>query len=269
MTLTSLKLKDQEGKLKHMNPSNRADSESKSPEREEGENRENLPQQSEGGRDTSEAAAASDDADNDCPIVTSKYTEEKEEAKLNTEVEEEEEQIAKSRVEVTWTEAQKRNAIKLLGEKRIMFVYDYYDGHIPYSTLKTWKKNKISTRKKGSGKKVTNPELEERTYEWFCDARALKYPVSDTTLMTQARAIRDELANECILEDDKETAETLKKLQLNTGWLEKFKRRNKIEKRKTQALCKQPYSKVKAKLDDFFEEFDKKKRGYKALLQHG
>jgi len=90
------------------------------------------------------------------------------------------------RLEISWTPSQKAKAIDLLKEKSVIQVFHHFDQKIPYDTLRTWKSNKRVERKKGSGRKPTSEELDQMLFDWFIDARTLKFPVDNRALRMKA-----------------------------------------------------------------------------------
>ena len=154
---------------------------------------------------------------------------------------------------ITWTPKQKAHAMEMLAEKSIISVYHYFYQRIPYNTLKSWKKAKTIPRKKGSGRKPTNIELDLKILEWFIDARALKFPINNKTLVTKAKNIRDELVEE---EQEQLKINKLKELKFGKNWVDKFKMRHKLKARLVNTFCKKPYNYIEQKLNGFYEAFD-------------
>jgi len=141
----------------------------------------------------------------------------------------------------------------------VLNVYHHYDQRIPYETLRTWKKNRTSKRKVGSGRKLKSAILDQKLFEWFLDSRSLKFPISGSIIIKKARDFKDELIEEAKTNNDQETKKKLESLKFEGGWLQKFKERHQISKRMATSLCKKPYSYLKNKLETFCQAFDSKK----------
>ena len=188
------------------------------------------------------------------PVVSSKKF------KLNDQAPRNEELIhvslPKFRMEISWTPDQKAKALDLLKVKSVIQVYHHFEQKIAYKTLRTWKSHKRSERKRGSGRNPASEELDERMFEWFLDARALKFSVDNKTLTMKAQSLKDEILEELDKENDKDKIFILNSLKFGKNWLSKFKKRKNINARMVNTLCKKSYSYFEVKLSSFYSAFD-------------
>jgi len=79
-------------------------------------------------------------------------------------------QMPRFRLEVTWTESQKKRALELFQTMMVHETDHYFDGRTPYETLCAWRKNGRFQRKVGAGRKIKSQEFENRIMQWFLDA---------------------------------------------------------------------------------------------------
>jgi len=86
----------------------------------------------------------------------------------------------------------------------------------------------------GSGRKITCKLLDDALFEWFIKQRARQLPVTEDSLTTQARKIKAKL----LQRPDTEDQEKLAKMEFTNGWIDRFKKRHFIRRRKVTTWSK-------------------------------
>ncbi len=147
-------------------------------------------------------------------------------------------------IHVTYSKPQKKKIWALLASYDPEKVYTLCNERVPLSTLKQWKadieKGKTVERKKGSGRKIKHPKLEEALLEWFVFQRARTLPINNKTLQNAAKIIAEELK--------------IRDFKASKGFIDKFKRRNSLVTRRRTRLSTKPIEEMKELIIRFYEE---------------
>jgi len=164
------------------------------------------------------------------------------------------------KLKVFWSETTKKEAEALLRDpcKSLDDVFAHFQYRIPRSTLYNWKKSG-SEKKKVRGRRLISPYLESRFFDWFLRMRALKYPVNDQILLDKSSKILENELRRTLHEGMEEKHSVLPNLRLSLGWLQKFKKRNKIILRKITDKAKVDFKKLKIDLEKYFKELNSSK----------
>lgn len=151
------------------------------------------------------------------------------------------------------------------------FVFDYFNYKIPRSTLQYWKaalKN-LGDQKK-VGRPIKFPDIDEEIFDLFLEKRSRFFFVSDLILMQMAQGIRkkhlkllqEEINNKNGSRNSSEVAllkkekEALVKTKYAQGWVDKFKKRRNIVRRKVTGKVLKDFSYYENKIPKWFEMFN-------------
>ena len=163
----------------------------------------------------------------------------------------------KAKVKCIYSERTKKSVRDFLKENSVAQAYLHFSRKILKGTSYDWKKPLKFAWKTLSGKK-TSPlkQLEDGLFEWFLKGRAHKIMFTDNTLKLKAlKVAKNMLSDEAsgLSEVDK-TA--YKDFQVSNGWIDKFKKRHNLLKRRVTTKCSLIIDDFKESLQAYFKDLN-------------
>lgn len=153
---------------------------------------------------------------------------------------------------ISWGLATKSRVLAMLKSESVLSVFKTFQQRIPLRTIFQWKKNGKATRKQGSGRKLVSHILDTLLFQWFIKQRARKLSVSEEDLCTQAQKIQRKLLER----PDTENKEKLSTMVFANGWIDRFKKRYSIRRRKVSTWSKKLASAIRKEVEKFYPNFD-------------